>query len=203
MLVKTATGGETEFNAASNGKANAGLALGIVGTSLGALASGILGANGTGLFNNNVNGTCVLSEKEYYTSTIDHMKDFFAYAQGVSDRICALEQRVAIDETSIAKNFEIENMRSAYENRLIQKQFDCVDTRFDTTNTLTDYKIEAATCDFVKANKFLAPSQLADPYTGSTLLLGSRQVFPTYATYGCNNWGWNNWSGDCGCNCGF
>lgn len=155
------------------------------------------------------------------------MKDFFNYAQGVSDRICALEQRVAVDETSIAKNFEIENMRSFYENKLVQKQFDCVDTRFNTTDTLTDYKIEAATCDFVKAQKFLAPSQMADPYVGSTLVLGSRQAFPvtTYSTcndgygygygygwgrngIGWNNgcgcgWGYNTYNDGCGCNCGY
>ena len=46
------------------------------------------------------------------------MKEFFNYAQGVSDRICALEQRVAIDETSIAKNFEIEQMYHQWEEEV-------------------------------------------------------------------------------------
>lgn len=197
MLVKTATGTEGEFNAASNGKANAGLTLGIIGTALGALAGGAL--NGNGLFGNNTN-TCTVTEKEYYNNTISDMKEFFNYAQGVSDRICALEQRVAIDETSIAKNFEIEQMRSYYEGKLIDQQFGCVDTRFNTNDVLTDYKIKAATCDFVKASKFLAPSQLADPYTGSTLLLGSRQVYP-YAVNGyC---GYNTYNDGCGCGCGY
>lgn len=217
MLVKTATNGEQDFNAASNGKANAALTLGIIGTGLGALAGGLNGlGNGVGLFGNGANTAAQnaiaaelyqspLSEKEYYNRTICNMKDFFNYAQGVSDRICALEQRVAVDETSIAKNFEIENMRSAYENRIIQDQFGCVDTRFNTNDVLTDYKIKAATCDFVKASKFLAPNQLADPYTGSTLVLGSRQMFPyNNCGYGWN-YGWGNYGygNDCGCGCGY
>ena len=115
MLVKTATGTEGEFNAASNGKANAGLTLGIIGTALGALAGGAL--NGNGLLGNNTN-TCTVTEKEYYNNTISDMKEFFNYAQGVSDRICALEQRVAVDETSIAKNFEIEQMYHQWEEKV-------------------------------------------------------------------------------------
>lgn len=40
---------------ASNAKANAGLATGIIGTSLGAIASGVLGNGGINLFGNNAN----------------------------------------------------------------------------------------------------------------------------------------------------
>ena len=101
MMVKDVSG--NDFNAASNGKANAGLTTGIIGTTLGSLA--FLGANGLGSVLGG-NNQCVVAEKEYYADTIANMKEFFTYAQGVSDRICDLEQRVAIDETSIAKNFE-------------------------------------------------------------------------------------------------
>ncbi len=103
MMVKDVTG--NEFNAASNAKANGGLATGIIGTTLGGLA--FLGANGLGsILGSGMNNQCLVAEKQYYTDTIANMKDFFTYAQGVSDRICDLEQRVAVDETSIAKNFE-------------------------------------------------------------------------------------------------
>lgn len=103
MMVKDISG--NDFNAASNGKANGALTTGIIGTTLGGLA--FLGANGLGgLLGTGTANQCIVTEKEYYTDTITNMKEMFAYAQGVSDRICDLEQRVAVDETSIAKNFE-------------------------------------------------------------------------------------------------
>lgn len=69
-----------------------------------ALGGGLL--NG-GLFNaTNTSATTPVGEQKYYEDTIANMKEFFAYAQGVSDRICNLEQRVAVDETAISKNFE-------------------------------------------------------------------------------------------------
>lgn len=195
MMVKDTAG--SEFNAATNGKANLGVTLGAVGTGLGLLGSGLL--NGTGLFNTNgVAGQCVVSEKEYYNSKIDDMKEFFVYAQGVSDRICNLEQRVAVDETAIAKNFEFMTAQNDWQNKFY-------DEKFRYADLLEQCRISDATCKCIKGEVYASPNDIADPYIGSRLVLGSRQVFPTeYTSYtnGCGYNGWNTWgtwNNGCGC----
>lgn len=195
MMVKDVSG--AEFNAASNGKANAGLTTGIIGSALGVLNSGLL--NGGTLFGGtNVNNQCVVTEKEYYNSKIADMKEFFAYAQGVSDRICNLEQRVAIDETAIAKNFEFMGAQNDWQNKFY-------DEKFRYADLLEQCRISDATCKCIKGEVYASPNDIADPYIGARLVLGSRQVFPTDYAYfnngcGCNGWnGWNTWNNGCGC----
>lgn len=241
MMVKDTAG--QEFNAASNGKANAGLALGIVGTALGGLLAarennesnnggGLLG----GLFGGNSNTDTVIpvpvaapvTEHQYYEDTIrnlkdyyaDHMyrdrryfddsmqnqKDFFVYAQGVSDRICNLEQRVAVDEVSISKNFEFMASQNDWQNKFF-------DEKMRYADLLEQCRIEQATCKCIKGEVFASPSNLADPYVGRSMVLGS-YVAPLCDGYGYsgynNGCGWGNGWGNfgfyntgCGCGCGY
>lgn len=125
------------------------------------------------------------------------MKEFFAYAQGVSDRICSLEQRVAIDETAISKNFEYMGSQNDWQNKFY-------DEKFRYADLLEQCRISDATCKCIKGEVYASPSDIADPYIGSRLILGSRQVYPEYTTYnngcgcGCNTWG--TWANGCGCN---
>lgn len=194
MMVKDTAG--SEFNAATNGKANLGVTLGAVGTGLGLLGSGIL--NGTGLLGTGTTNQCLVNEKEYYNSKIADMKEFFAYAQGVSDRICNLEQRVAVDETAIAKNFEYMGAQNDWQNKFY-------DEKFRYADLLEQCRISDATCKCIKGEVYASPETIADPYIGSRLVLGSRQVFPTeYAYYGngCNN-ACNTWNTGCGCGYGY
>lgn len=252
MMVKDTAG--SEFNAASNGKANAGLTLGIIGTALGGLAAGrnnngLLGNNNGllgGLFGNNTDVVPVpvdapvtehqyyedtvrdmrfyfndqmCQQREYYKDSIDNQKDFFTYAQGVSQRICDLEQRVAVDETSIAKNFEF----MANENQWQNKFFD---EKMRYADLLEQCRIEQATCKCIKGDVYASPSTIADPYIGRPMVLGSTPAafisdgFAIGFNNGCGwngtGYGWNSGCGtgfgwgrswnngcDCGCNSGF
>lgn len=198
MMVKDTAG--SEFNAATNGKANLGVALGAVGAGLGLLNGG-LGGLGFGLGGNAAQRAIAgelyqtpLSEKEYYNRTICDMKEFFQYAQGVSDRICNLEQRVAIDETAIAKNFEFMSAQNDWQNKFY-------DEKFRYADLLEQCRISDATCKCIKGEVYASPETIADPYIGSRLVLGTRQVFPVdYATFGGCGWNnWNTWGNGCGC----
>ena len=108
---------------------------------------------------------------------------------GISDRICALEQRVAVDETSIAKNFEFMSAQNGWQNKYF-------DEKFRYADLLEQCRINDATCKCIKGEVYASPSDLADPYVGSRLVLGSRQVGYCNENYnvGC---GYNN---GCGCN---
>lgn len=196
MMVKDVSG--SEFNAATNGKANLGVALGAVGVGLGLMNGGLL--SGTGLLNTGVTAAekaCLVTEKEYYNAKIADLKEFFAYAQGVSDRICNLEQRVAIDETAIAKNFEFMDAQNNWQNKFY-------DEKFRYADLLEQCRISDATCKCIKGEVYASPETIADPYIGSRLVLGTRQVFPMdygYFNSGCGyGWnGWNTWNNGCGC----
>lgn len=196
MMVKDVSG--SEFNAATNGKANLGVALGSVGVGLGLMNSGLL--NGTGLLNTGVptaEKACLVTEKEYYNAKIADLKEFFVYAQGVSDRICNLEQRVAIDETAIAKNFEFMDAQNNWQNKFY-------DEKFRYADLLEQCRISDATCKCIKGEVYASPETIADPYIGSRLVLGTRQVYPMdygYFNTGCGcGWnGWNTWNNGCGC----
>lgn len=266
MMVKDTAG--TEFNAATNGKANAGLTLGIIGTALGGLAAGRnnngWGNNGLlgGLFGNNNadvvpvpvpapvtehqyyedsirdmrwymgNEMCqqrdyykdsMCEQRRYYEDTVSNQKDFFEYAQGVSQRICDLEQRVAVDETSIAKNFEFMANENSWQNKFF-------DEKMRYADLLEQCRIEQATCKCIKGDVYASPSTIADPYIGRPMVLGSSPAtFVTggyaigyndgcgfgngygfgynngcgngYGYYG-NGWGRSNGC-DCGCNSGY
>jgi hypothetical protein len=218
MLVKDTAG--NDVNVASSGKGNAALTLGIIGTALGAMAGGLggLGGSGTSVLGS-TNAAAVaqdvvaaefhptpVTEREYYHNTIDNMKEFFNYAQGVCSRICDLEQRVAVDETAISKNFEFMDSQNEWQNKYY-------DEKFHYADLLEQCRISDATCRCIKGDVYASPSTIADPYVGTSLLLGSAQVLPNnyvpYNYYGgypyANGIGYNGWGTygyNTGCSCG-
>lgn len=235
-MVKDTNG--TEFNAASNGKANAGLTLGIIGTALGGLlaANANNDGNGNGLLggllgNNNTTDVVpvpmpmpvtehqyyedtvrdmrfyfndqMCQQKGYYQDSMANQKDFFAYAQGVSERICNLEQRVAVDETSIAKNFEFMANENQWQNKFFEEKMRYADL-------LEQCRIDKATCKCIKGEVYASPADLADPYSGRRQVIGSYTEplcgYNGYYNNGCggynNGWGWG-YNNGCGCGCGF
>lgn len=154
--------------------------LGLAGVLTGGAA--LLNQGGLGILGgtNAANNGCMVTEREFFTAQIGDIREMYNNNMAISDRICALESRVATDEAVIAKNFEIENMRADYENKLMH----CY--------------VDRKTCDFLPAYKSYSPSQLSDPYVGARLVLGSRQVpfcgdFNNYNT-GCGGCGCGDWN---------
>lgn len=161
-----------------------GFGLGLAGTIAGGLAllnqGGIGGIVGGGMNTANAGTTCMVTEREFFTAQIGDVREMYNNNMAISDRICALESRVSTDEAVIAKNFEIENMRADYENKLMH----CY--------------VDRKTCDFLPAYKSYSPSQLSDPYVGTRLVLGSRQV--PYCGGGYDNGCGGGYDNGCGCN---
>lgn len=186
MMVKTTSG--SDFNAAGRGTT----ALSIIGTALGGLA--LAGENGVGGLLGNKCESPVVTERQFYETEIQNLKEGFNTTMGISDRICALEQRVAVDETSIAKNFEFMSAQNDWQNKFFEAQFKYADL-------LEQSRISDATCRCIKGEVYASPSQLADPYSGGINVISTRHVYPTYAyaNYDCGYNGYYN-SG-CGCNC--
>lgn len=117
-------------------------ALGIIGTVLGGTAlAGQLGANGGsggspngggllgGLFGGGNNNTCYVTEKEFYQNQLADTNIMYQNLMNTNSALCELSQRVASDEVSIAKNFEIAALNSEWQQKMNDKQFACVDEK--------------------------------------------------------------------------
>lgn len=171
MLVKSADGKDVSVTRLGQGVYNT------VGASAGIAALLGAGNNGNGgllagLFGNN---TCYVDEKTFYNQQIADIREMYGNLMDVNQRICNVESRLSGDEIAIEKNFEIEGLRSNYEQQLMKAY------------------VDAKCCKFVEGDTYLSPSHLADPY------IGRQNVIATYTpvTYGC---GWNGWNTyDCGC----
>ena len=172
MLVKSTDGKDVSVTRLGQGVYNT------VGASAGIAA--LLGAGGNGgilggLFGNGNN--CYVDEKTFYNQQIADIREMYGNLMDVNQRICNVESRLSGDEIAIEKNFEIEGIRSNYEQQLMKAY------------------VDAKCCKFVEGDVYLSPTHLADPY------LGRQNVIATYTPanyYGCNGWsGWNTY--DCGC----
>lgn len=130
---------------ASKGVAGTGLGLGIAGTALGVLA-GSNGGNGLlgGLFGGGPNLQGILAEKDakiaeltaqkysdnqdsilYAATRSENQKlrdDIFAYIKPLADEAAANKTAVAVLQTEVSKNKEIEELRE----QLIKKDLDCL-----------------------------------------------------------------------------
>lgn len=162
-------------------------ALGIVGTVLGGTAlAGVLGGNGGspngggllgGLFGGGNNNTCYITEKEFYQNQLADTNIMYQNLMNTNSALCELSQRVASDEISIAKNFEIAALNSEWQQKINDKQFTCVDEKMQWMDKFMKAYVDSATCDFIKAKHYLSPSDLADPYTNTSQAIVS---VPTY-----------------------
>ena len=173
MLIKTSDG-EKSVTRLGQGIYNT------VGASAGIAALLGAGNNGGGLLGNLFgNNACYVDEKTFYNQQIADVREMYSNLMDVNQRICNVESRLSGDEIAIEKNFEIEGLRSNYEQQLMKAY------------------IDAKCCKFVEGDVFLSPTHLADPY------LGRQNVIATYTPanyYGC---GWNGWSNGYDCGCGF
>lgn len=173
MLVKSTDGKDVSVTRLGQGIYNT------VGASAGIAA--LLGANnGTGLLGGLFGGNnCYVDEKTFYNQQIADVREMYTNLMNVNQRICDVESRLSGDEIAIEKNFEIEGLRSNYEQQLMKAY------------------IDAKCCKFVEGDTYLSPSHLADPY------LGRQNVIATYTPANYCGWnGWNTWGG-CDCGCGF
>lgn len=172
MLVKSTDGKDVSVTRLGQGIYNTvGASAGIAALLGGGNGNGILG----GLFGGN---TCYVDEKTFYNQQIADVREMYTNLMSVNQRICDVESRLSGDEIAIEKNFEIEGIRSNYEQQLMKAY------------------IDAKCCKFVEGDTYLSPSHLADPY------LGRQNVIATYTPANYCGWGtWNNF--DCGCGCGF
>lgn len=162
-----------------------------IGTIAGGLAllnqGGIGGIVGGGMNTANAGTPCMVTEREFYCTELNNRDREFANYNSLNEKICQLAQRVSVDETAIA-----------YQNKLVDKEFACVDKQMGWDRLATTYQIEAATCNVVRGKPMLSPSQLADPYVGTRLVLGSRQV--PYCGGGYDNGCGGGYDNGCGCN---
>lgn len=179
ILVKDVNG--MDQSVASNGKANAGLTLGIIGTALGALGGNVLGGVlGTGV--DTAGEACVVSQKQFYETELANRDREFANYQSLYHQICDLAQRVSVNETA-----------NAYQNMLNDKQFECVDKQMSWDRIATTYQIEAATCKKMDGVLSLPLSALSNGFQANDNYLA------TYTNYGCGYNNYGNWGWGCGC----
>ena len=167
MLVKSTDGKDVSVTRLGQGVyntvgASAGIAA-LLGAGSGG-AGGILG----GLFGGN---TCYVDEQTFYNQQIADIREMYGNLMDVNQRICNVESRLSGDEIAIEKNFEIEGLRSSYEQQLMKAY------------------VDAKCCKFIEGDTYLSPSHLADPY------LGRQNVIATYSP--ANYCGWGTY--DCGC----
>lgn len=156
------------------------------GTALAGVLSGANGGNGGspngggllgGLFGGGNNNTCYVTEKEFYQNQLADTNIMYQNLMNTNSALCELSQRVASDEVSIAKNFEIAALNSEWQQKMNDKQFACVDEKMQWMDKFMKAYVDSATCDFIKAKHYLSPSDLADPYTNTSQAIVS---VPTY-----------------------
>lgn len=178
IMVKDVNG--TEQAVASNGKANAGLTLGIIGTALGALGSSVLG----GIVGTEAANGCLVTEKQFYENELASRDREFANFQNLQLQICNLAQRVSINETA-----------NAYQNMLNDKQFECVDKQMDWDRIATTYQIQSATCKKIDGTLSLPLSALSNGFQANDNYLATYSVpygINAYGSCGCGN-GCGSW----------
>lgn len=107
----------------------------------GTALAGVLGGNGGGsgspngggllggLFGGGNNNTCYVTEKEFYQNQLADTNIMYQNLMNTNSALCELSQRVASDEVSIAKNFEIAALNSEWQQKMNDKQFTCVDEK--------------------------------------------------------------------------
>lgn len=175
IMVKDVNG--MDQSVASNGKANAGLTLGIIGTALGALGGG--GILGNALGAGAGEDVCVVSQKQFYETELANRDREFANYQSLYHQICDLAQRVSVNETA-----------NAYQNMLNDKQFECVDKQMSWDRIATTYQIEAATCKKMDGVLSLPLSALSNGFRANDNYLATYSNYNSCGGCGFNGYGY-------------
>lgn len=161
---------------ASNGKANAALATGIIGTvGTGLLLAGANGWNGLfgGLGGNNTTRSALEAEvaelkaMRYSDQTgIDLYKNIIAQSNAADEKISANMKEVMSYIVDLGQQVALNKQAAAYENQLINSKIDCC---YDKMNLITSYNqqlnglADASIVSYVNSN-FL-PGTLKLPAT--------------------------------------
>lgn len=164
MLLKTAEGD----------KKVTGFGQGVYNTVAGSLGLASFlgaGANGMGLFNLGGTPTAVpVDQREFFNYQLADQKTMYENLMGINDKICALSAKQEASEAIIAKNFEIEQLRSNYEMALLKGY--------------TDAQIAEKTCGVIRGETVLPLDRLANTFKATDNFLQTYSVNP----YGC---GWD------------
>ena len=191
-------------NVPSMAKANAGLTLGIIGTSLGGLlALGALG-KGSGLFNlggnncqqsgycNNTNTTYVMDAEELYLerqASADKLAATNRYYQGVIDFNKTLtDSFFAAYERDVKNSFDLYKLSRDQKDELIQK-IEAVDKKVDVMAAIRPYQ-DALINAKIDQNALIADFNLSRRtcrMIAGELVLPSTPTVTGYASYNpCN-----------------
>lgn len=166
MLLKTAEGD----------KKVTGFGQGVYNTVAGSLGlASFLGMGGAnGLLNLGGNNTCTVDQREFFNYQLEDQKTMYENLMGINDKICALTAKQDASEAIIAKNFEIEQLRSNYEMALLK--------------SYTDAQIAEKTCGMIRGETVLPLNRLANTFKATDNFLQTYSMNP----YGC---GWDNFCG--------
>ena len=162
---------ETGKEYATKGKANAALALGIIGTGLGALTGGNL----SGLFGgaSGRQSECVDKDMFYQTTMAQNDKIWSVVADNLKtqgetnlalcQRMGNMEASIAVANTANEYQNQIGAMRAAYETQLLDAKFE---------NALCK-----ATCNVVRGVPMVSPNQIGVGFAADTRVLDSHSVY--------------------------
>ena len=147
-----------ELNYATNGKANAGLTTGIIGTALGAMNSGLLG----GIFGN---GNCGCNTAAYACSDNMAINRYEATQQA---RISELETEVKLRDANFYTLSEMGKLRDYVDGRLtsIEAQI-CQQNVYNATNTATINCMSGQIAQLMSLTKLVVPNSSICPGWGN------------------------------------
>lgn len=147
-----------ELNYATNGKANAGLTTGIIGTALGAMNSGLLG----GIFGN---GNCGCGTAAYSCSENMLINRYEATQQA---KISELETEVKLRDANFYTLSEMGKLRDYVDSRLtsIEAQI-CQQNVYNATNTATINCMSGQIAQLMSLTKLVVPNSSVCPGWGN------------------------------------
>lgn len=175
VTVKGMSGENIEL--ASKGTSNAALGLGIAGTALGVLNSGGLlsGLMGNNPVNGVVNGTigtdasCVVSKDLFYNTIIQQLNETAANNLSTERRLSGIEAAVS------------QNAAVAQCNK------DAIRREIEITQILGDKNLQLATCNMVRGQTMISPTQIGDSFVAPSRIIDSyvpREYAPARGFYG-------------------
>jgi hypothetical protein len=194
ITVKDINGADHNVSSKGLGGTALGLAIGALGVE--ALNGGLL-TNGSSSSSSAPVGQPV-TQQEFFNEVLEDRDRQYANYIALHDEICDLKAQVAVNSTA-----------NTYQNMINDKQFACVDSKFDYTNLLTDYKISSATCNAIRGDLTLPLSRLSNGFQATDNFLATYSTVPapvaapapvSYLNSGYNGYGVTGYSNSgCGC----
>ena len=150
-----------ELNYATNGKANAGLTTGIIGTALGAMNSGLLG----GIFN----GGCGNCNASMYACS-DNMA-INRYEATQQARISELETEVKLRDANFYTLSEMGKLRDYVDSRFAKVESEICDQKvYNAANTATVSCMSGQIAQLMSLTKLVVPNTSVCPGWGNVTI---------------------------------